>query len=286
MNDLALIQEKGAPPGSARYYSLLALAPERREPLTALYALQESLHEVLESVNEERVAHARLGWWRQEIARLFEATPQHPATRTLANHGAQRRLPREELQALVDGAELALHYDVYPGFRELSPLLHHSGSTPTLLAARLLGYRDARSSAYAHHLGTALALLRRLLRVREDSRQGRFFLPEDELQRFDLDPQTLNQADDSEASRALFAFQAGRIRDLLGQAEAELAEADRYPLYPLLIRQRLASALLDELAAARFPLLSRRIHLTPLRKFWLAWRTLARERRRHRRLRA
>jgi len=231
------------------------------------------------------VGRSKLGWWRQEIARLYEGTPQHPATRVLADHGAHAVLPHEDLQALVDGAELLLQYDAFPGFRELSQLLHHTGSTPTLLAARLLGYRDTRSSAYAHHLGTALALLRALRSARDDSHRGRLLLPEDELQRFQVTPADLQRGVDSPASRALFGFQAQRIRDLLGQAEAELAEGDRYPLYPLLIRQRLATALLAELEAENYSLLGQRTHLTPLRKFWLAWRTRNRERRHHRRLR-
>lgn len=282
MNELAQIQQKGAPPGSARYYSLLSLSSDRRACLTALYALQQSLAEVAEEHHDATVAEARLRWWREEIARLFDGVPQHPVTRVLAHHDAPRSLPREEMLALVDGAELTLRYDTYPGFRELSIYLHQTGSTPALLAARLLGGRHSHS--YAHHLGTALVLLRRLLAIREDIQHRRLFIPEDELARFDLKLADLQQFVDTRESRALFRFQAERIRSLFQQAEPHLAEEDRYWLSPLLIRQQLSLALVEELDRADFPLLSQRLHLTPLRKFWLAWRLTTRERRRHRRL--
>lgn len=276
-----LIEEKGAPPGSARYYSLLSLETERRHALTALYALMEFLHQIVDGSREAELTLPRLHWWRQELVRLFEGEPQHPCMRLLYPH--RQRLDRAELQSLVDGAELALSYDIYPGFAQLSQYLHLAGSAPTLLGARLLGLSAGQSVAYPHHLGTALALLRRLLRVREDALQGRFFLPEDELQQYQLSPEQLREDTDCTASRALFRHQDQRIRGLLQQADANLTEADRYLLYPLLIRQRLAVALLDELAKADYPLLSGRLHLTPLRKLWLAWRTLSQVRRQHRR---
>ena len=42
--------------------------------------------------------------------------------------------------------------------------------------------------------------------------------------------------------------------------------------------------LLDEIDADGFQVMQRRIHLTPLRKLWIAWKTARRERRVHRQL--
>ena len=87
----------------------------------------------------------------------------------------------------------------------------------------------------------------------------------------------------SERLQALFAFQADRAREYYRRAFAHLPDTDRYAQRSGIIMAAIYRTLLDEIAEDGYRVLEHRIHLTPLRKLWIAWRTARRERRYHRR---
>ena len=164
--------------------------------------------------------------------------------------------------------------------RQLTLYVHRRGSIPALLAAEILGYQDRRATPrFAHEAGALLLLFERLYEVRQQLQQGRFYLPEDEMRRFGVQPGDLMAAQTTDRVRQLFAFQAERIHDYHRRALEALPDADRFTQCSLLIRLELAMALLAEIAEDGYRLLEQRTRLTPLRKLWLAWRV----RRRHRR---
>lgn len=266
--------------GSSLYYSLLPLDPERRTALQALYALLRELHDIPHS-RDPQVARVRLDWWRQELERFYAGTPQHPTTQTLRPALAAYGLQAEYFQEIVESLVLDLHYDAYPSFRELAQYAHARGSAPTLLAAEILGFTDRGTVSFARDLGVALLLLQVLRNVRAAAQQGRFYLPEDELARHGVTPAELADGRSSARTQALFAEQAGRIRDYAARALTALPACDRRAQLSLLCLLELRLALLAELEAGGFALLEQRISLTPLRKLWIVWRTQWRERRAH-----
>jgi phytoene synthase len=68
-------------------------------------------------------------------------------------------------------------------------------------------------------------------------------------------------------------FQDERARGWYGTAFAALPAVDRRAQRPGLIMAAIYKALLDEIVRDDFRVLSRRTSLTPLRKFWIAWKT-------------
>jgi phytoene synthase len=61
-----------------------------------------------------------------------------------------------------------------------------------------------------------------------------------------------------------------------------LPEQDRYTQRSALVQAELSEQLLVAIETDGYRLLEHHLSLTPLRKFWIAWRTLRRERRRQR----
>jgi phytoene synthase len=271
--------------GSDFRYSLLGLPLAQRQALIAIQALELEIAQIVVECHDPEVARTKLDWWRAEIGRLFAGEPQHPVTRALHPGLSRFNLPEEYFREILDGVAMDLDYDAYPSFAELTLYLHRRGSTPALLAAEILGYQDRRATPrFAHEAGASLLLFDRLCDVRQQARQGRSYLPEDEMRRFGVQPGDLLAAQTTDRLRQLFAFQAERIRDYHRRALEHLPDADRYGQCSLLIRMELALALLAEIAEDDYRLLEQRTRLTPLRKLWLAWRLRRGERRRHRRL--
>ena len=68
-------------------------------------------------------------------------------------------------------------------------------------------------------------------------------------------------------------FEPERARGYYGKAMSALPPGDRRTQRPGLIMAAIYRTLLDEIQREGFQVLTRRTSLTPLRKFWIAWRT-------------
>lgn len=279
MEPLDYCRDKVAAPGSAVYYALRFAPPDQHDALLALHAMHAEITEIPDEVSEAAVGEVKLNWWREEIERLFAGSPRHPASQALApavqNHG----LEADDLREMIEGAAMDLAYGSYPSFRELSVYCHRTGGAFVHLLVRIAGSDSAAAARFAHDLGMARTLGRRLLSVRRDARAGRVYIPEDELRQADVRREDLLRNESDEAMRTLFRQQADRILAFIEQAEAHLDDAERARLRSGIILAALDRELFRELAQEDFPLLERGFELTPLRRLWIAWRTARRQQR-------
>jgi len=266
-------QKKAAASGSSFYYSFLFLPAPRRRAITALYAFCREVDDVVDEAAEMQIAAAKLAWWRAEVANLYRGNPQHPVTRALAPFIGEYSLPQEQLNEIIDGMEMDLTQTRYLDWPALERYCHRVAGVVGLLAARIFGYRDARTLEYARNLGIAFQLTNIIRDVGEDARKNRIYLPMDELKRFDVPAADILNARETPQFNALMRFQGERARSWYARALAALPPRDRRAQRPGLIMAAIYRALLDEIGRDDFRVLSRRTSLTPLRKFWIAWKT-------------
>ena len=266
-------QQKAAGSGSSFYYAFLFLPPARRRAITALYAFCREVDDAVDEATDAQLAHAKLAWWRQEIAGLFAGNPQHPVTRALQPALAPFGIAAERLNEIIDGMEMDLTQTRYLDFAGLERYCYRVAGVVGLLAAGIFGYTDARTLDYAKHLGTACQLTNIIRDVGEDARKNRIYLPMEDLQRFHVSAADLLNARHGEAFVALMRFQTGRARACYENALATLPAADRRAQRPGLIMAAIYRALLAEIEREGFRVLTQRTSLTPLRKLWIAWKT-------------
>jgi phytoene synthase len=266
-------QQKAASSGSSFYYSFLFVPVERRRAITALYAFCREVDDVVDEAMDPQVAAAKLAWWRAEVANLFAARPQHPVTRALEPHRDKFGLSAARLHEIIDGMQMDLQQSRYLDWVGLEAYCYRVASVVGLLAAGIFGYRDARTLDYAKNLGIAFQLTNIIRDVGEDARKNRVYLPVEDLQRFGVPAADILQARETSAFRELMKFEADRARRFYDSAISALPAADRRAQRPGLIMAAIYRTLLDEIQRDGFRVLTRRTSLTPLRKFWLAWRT-------------
>lgn len=266
-------QNKAAQSGSSFYYAFLFLPPERRRAITALYAFCREVDDVVDEVHEESVARMKLVWWRTQVADLYEGRAHHPVMQALAPHITTFGLPQDELLAVIDGMEMDLDQVRYPSWSELERYCWHAASVVGLLSARIFGQTQEQTSDYAQKLGLAFQLTNIIRDVGDDARRGRIYLPQEDLDKFGVSPHEILDQQHSERFEALMAFQTERAQDLYRQAMRALPAVDRRAQRPGLLMAAIYHALLVEIANDRWHVLEQRISLTPIRKFWLAWKT-------------
>lgn len=269
-------QQKAAASGSSFYYSFLFLPAERRRAITALYAFCREVDDVVDDGTDPQVAATKLLWWRAEVANLFAGAPQHPVTRALLPFVNQYSLSQEKLLEIIDGMEMDLRQSRYLDWPALETYCYRVAGVVGLLAAGIFGYREERTLEYARKLGIAFQLTNIIRDVGEDARKNRVYLPMEDLRRFGVPASDILQAKETPAFGELMRFEAQRARDYYGDAMAALPVADRRTQRPGLVMAAIYRTMLQEIERDGFRVLSRRTSLTPLRKFWIAWKTWVR----------
>lgn len=266
-------------PGSDLYYALRFIPSERRDACSAVHLLCGQISGVIDTCNDSGVARLKLQWWRDEIHRTYTDQPQHPATRALHAWLTRYNLPEEYWHELIDGALMDLERLEYTEFSELALYCHRISGAPQRMVAEILGYNHHQTPRYASDVGIALKLIDLICNLGHALRQGRNYLPHDEMVEFGVDKPALLRGEESAALRQLLASQARRARYFARRAIQRLPRADRGRQTPGLVLTAIAQSRLDEIEADGFRVLSRRTELPPLRKLWIAWRTARRARR-------
>ncbi len=269
------VQQKAAASGSSFYYAFLFLPQRRRAAITAFYAFCREVDDVVDDMVDPSVAASKLAWWQAEVAQSFAGRPTHPATLALMPLTAEFSIEQRHLQAVIEGCQMDLTQTRYLDFAALQRYCHLVAGVVGEVAALIFGQTQAQTTAYAHRLGLAFQLTNIIRDVGEDARRGRIYLPVDELQRFGVTAQEVLNRGYSERFTVLMKFQADRAQALYDEALALLPQADRRAQKPGLMMASIYRALLREIEADKFQVLHQRISLTPLRKFWLAWRVQA-----------
>jgi phytoene synthase len=274
-------EQKTASSSSSFYYSFLFLEPEARQAMTVLYAFCREVDDVVDGCRDPGVARVKLAWWRDELARAFGGMPQHPVSKALQPVIARYNLPQEYFIEIVDGMEMDLDYNAYRTFKELALYCYRAASVVGLMAAEIFGYQDRRTLNYAHALGMAFQLTNILRDVGEDARRGRVYIPEEDMQRFNVTREDILQGRLTGEMRNLLAFQAERADHYYQQAYGHLPTDDRYSQRSGLIMAAVYHALLEAIRDGDYHVFKQRIALSPTRKMWIAWQTARREKRRH-----
>ena len=275
MNPQQYVQQKAAASGSSFYYAFLFLPAPRRAAITAFYAFCRDVDDVVDEVSDVGIARTKLAWWRAEVAQSFAGKPSHPAMKALMPFVEPFGIEQRQLQAVVEGCEMDLDQTRYLAFPNLERYCHLVASVVGEVSARIFGQTDPLTTAYAHKLGLAFQLTNIIRDVGEDARRGRIYLPVSELQQFDVKAHEILKGTYSERFTALMKFQAARAQGLYDDALALLPAADRRAQKPGLMMASIYRTLLREIEHDDFQVLHQRVSLTPLRKFWLAWKVQA-----------
>lgn len=274
-------QAKAASSGSSFYYAFRFLPDAQRRAITTLYAFCREVDDVVDECSDAGVARLKLQWWRDEIARVFAGTPQHPVGQSLAEQIDRYNLPKEYFLEIIDGMEMDLDRHRYATHKDLALYCYRVAGVVGLLSAEIFGYQNRQTLKYATELGAAFQLTNILRDVREDARRGRLYLPSEDLQRFKVNEQDILSYQQTPQVQALLTALLGRTRAHYRRAFELLPDEDRAAQRAGLIMAAIYQATLDEIERDGLRVLERRVALTPLRKLWIAWRTARRENRAH-----
>lgn len=224
------------------------LSVEKRNAITVLYAFCRELDDVVDGCTDPNVAQITLNWWRSDLEKVFNnEMPEHPVYQALKDIRANFDLPKNEFEALIDGMQMDLEQARYGSFDELKLYCHRVAGVVGCLIARILGFSNPKTLEYADKMGLALQLTNIIRDVGEDARQGRIYLPIEEMQKFDVPANVIMQCKPTDNFAKLMQFQVNRARETYREAMLLLPAEDKKSQKVGLIMAAIYYALLNEI---------------------------------------
>ena len=241
-------RQKAAESHSSFLSGFRFLSVEKRNAITVLYAFCRELDDVVDGCTDLNVAQITLNWWRSDLEKVFNnEMPEHPVHQALKDIRASFDLPKNEFEALIDGMQMDLEQARYGSFDELKLYCHRVAGVVGCLIARILGFSNQKTLEYADKMGLALQLTNIIRDVGEDARQGRIYLPIEEMQKFDVPANVIMQCKPTDNFAKLMQFQVNRARETYREAMLLLPAEDKKSQKVGLIMAAIYYALLNEI---------------------------------------
>lgn len=254
----------------------------KRRGARALYAFCRVCDNLVDAPQENSDPREALERWRYQVLHV-QSAGDDPVAVAWADTRARYQIPWRYAEQLIAGVAQDLNKTRYGSFEELAEYCYGVASTVGLMAMHIIGFQDSRTIPYAVKLGVALQLTNVLRDVGEDWRNGRLYLPQEDLAAFGLDEQDVEAAVVDDRWRALMRFQLARTRQLYDEALPGVALLDSDGRFAITAAAQLYRSILDDIEANDFDVFLRRAHVTTWGKIaqlpgiWRLSRTIALE---------
>jgi phytoene synthase len=243
-------------------YGIMVLPRAKRQAIAAIYAFARRVDDVADGELPPADKRAEL----EELRAALDGDSSDPVFVALGDARERFGIPREPLEAFIDGGLQDLEQATYADFAELRGYCEKVAGAVGLACVPVYGSDDAE---HAMTLGIALQLINIIRDVDEDRLLGRVYLPQDELAAFGVEELAL-----SPEFQELMAFQAERARTSLAEGLRLLDSLDRRSALCVGTFAGLYRETLDRIEAGGFDVFGEKTRLSAPRKLAVVARGL------------
>lgn len=249
------------------YLSSGLLNERKRKGARALYAfcritddiVDESLEEDGSRASNQTIQHKMQEWRR--VALSSAPFSQHQVAAAWADSRAHFKIPYRFAEQLIDGVMMDLEVNRYNTFEELAAYSYGVASTVGLMSMHIVGFESQDAIPYAIRLGVALQMTNILRDVGEDWRNGRLYLPMEELEAFGIREEDIDSGRISDAWREFMRFQIFRNRQLYKEAAPGIQMLDKDGRFAIAASAGLYEAILQDIEKHDYDVFSRRSYI-------------------------
>jgi phytoene synthase len=196
-------------------YGIMVLPRDKRRAVAAIYAFAREVDDVADGDLPADEKRRRL----EDLRASLDREPSDATSVALADARRRFGIPRDALEALVDGGLQDLEQTRYATFDDLRGYCEKVAGAVGVACVAVYGSDDVER---AMTLGISLQLINIMRDVAEDEQLGRVYLPQDELARFGVTALAVGPE-----WRELMAFQAQRARVHMEEGLRLLESLDR-----------------------------------------------------------
>lgn len=240
------------------YLSSRLLPEEKRRSVRALYAFCRVTDDVVDRPQGD-VREALENWQERSLS---NNPPQNdPVAIAWADTRIRYHIPHRYAEQLLNGVARDLTQTRYETFEDLASYAYGVASTVGLMSMHITGFSDRAAIPYAVKLGVALQVTNILRDVAEDWRNGRVYLPLQEMRDFGLDETDLAAGKVTNRWRNFMRFQIARNRELYAEAWPGIGLLHPEGRVAIGAAAELYRAILNDIEAHDYDVFSRRAYV-------------------------
>ena len=257
---------------SKSFYLASRLLPfQKRRAVWALYAFCRTCDDIVDSsavCPSITDAEARLEKWR--ALSLSQAPPAHEQV-ALAWAATRWKysIPACYAEQLIDGVAMDFSISRYATFTDLAFYAYRVASTVGLMSMHIIGYSGNHAIPYAIKLGVAMQITNILRDIGEDWEHGRLYLPEDELDMFNITEEDIAAGKVDDRWRRFMQFQIDRNQRLYDESLPGIQLLKPDGRRSILAASMFYRSILDDIQAHDYDVFTRRAHVSNFKKLSL-----------------
>jgi len=264
---------------SKSFYMASGLLPEeKRAAVRALYAFCRTVDDIVdEAAAGDR--EQQLEYWRNVVHTALAPEGDLVAA-AWVDAMTRYHIPRHYALQLIDGVARDLTQSRYATFDDLATYCYGVASTVGLMSMHIVGFHGRGAIPHAIKLGVALQMTNILRDVGEDYRNGRVYLPREDMLEFGISETDIERGVVTPRWRKFMQFQIERTRALYEEGWKGVAMLDRDGRMAIGASAVFYSGILDDIEAHDFDVFNRRASLSAWEKvrripaLWLKVRSL------------
>ena len=253
--------EKVTAQHSKSFYLASGLLPEeKRAAVRALYAFCRTVDDIVdESLDAER--ESQLDYWRAMVE-TSRFTDQDRIAVAWADTLTRYHIPRHYALQLIDGVARDLFQSRYQTFADLATYCYGVASTVGLMSMYIIGFAANEAVPYAIKLGVALQMTNILRDIGEDYRNGRLYLPREELIFYGIHESDIATGRVTENWRQFMRFQIERTRQLYRESWPGVKMLEREGQLAVGAASMFYQGILDQIEKSGYDVFTRRASLS------------------------
>jgi 15-cis-phytoene synthase len=189
-------------------YGIRLLPPAKRQALAAVYAFARRVDDIGDGTLPASEKLGELERARRDVQSLSDTDDL--VIVALADVAKRFPVPMDAFGELIDGCVADVKGTTYETFDELHYYCRCVAGSVGRLSLGIFGSAGQNAPQLADDLGIALQLTNILRDIREDHENGRVYLPQEDLKKFDC---AIGEAQMSPQFGRLMEFEIGRARD-------------------------------------------------------------------------
>jgi 15-cis-phytoene synthase len=253
--------------GSTLYYALKKVSLEKKAAMLSVLEFAETIKQATNTYQEADVTKQKIQWWQHEIIQLYLHKPTHPLAIQMHPIIQQYQIPQQFFSEYLEGAHLKIDCTHYCTRQDFEGYSYRENGIIFSILSYILSDAPIETLKTLQKLALSLTLI-------ESIHHYRYFLRHDK-QLFTLeDTEALKglNLSDTAIEQQLFKDYALWARQAYETAKKNITPALFNELSSLFLYVFIELTLLKEIEADNFKVLSQSYHLTPLRKWWIAYR--------------
>jgi phytoene synthase len=208
------------------YFASGLLPEEKRSAVRALYAFCRTVDDIVDEVESKKDRDFELDYWRN-VVESASSSPDDLVASAWTDTLIRYHIPRHFALQLIDGVARDLCQSRYQTFDDLATYCYGVASTVGLMSMYIVGFKSHGAVPYAIKLGVALQMTNILRDVGEDYRNGRLYLPREELAFHGIREADIAEGCVTDNWRQFMKFQIDRTRQLYKDSWAGIKILER-----------------------------------------------------------